>query len=278
MLATFIVVFREILEAGLIIGIVMAATRGVSGRGKYVSYGIFAGIVGSCVVAALARNISEAMEGVGQEWFNIAILSFAVVMLVWHNVWMARHGREIARDMKALGTAVHEGTQSLVALAVVIGLAVMREGSEVVLFLYGIMISSQESALTMTLGGALGLSAGVLISCLMYFGLVHIPTRHLFKVTGIMLSLLAAGMAAQAVSLLQQADVLTLWSSVMWDTSSLLPDNSIAGKVVHILIGYTERPTGMQLMAYLITLLVIYVLTKLFAPHDSRPAIAKSAS
>src|ERR1051325_10546551 len=96
MLGALIIVFREVIEAGLIVGIVMAATRGVFGRGRWVSFGIIAGIAGASVVALFAGAISEAFQGSGQELFNAGVLSIAVVMLMWHNAWMARHGREIA--------------------------------------------------------------------------------------------------------------------------------------------------------------------------------------
>ncbi|MFN9791149.1 MAG: FTR1 family protein, partial [Holosporales bacterium] len=91
MLATLIIVFREVIEAGLIIGIVLAATRGVHHRGRWVSYGILGGTAGACVVAAFASSLAGLMAGVGQEVFNAGILILAVLMLTWHNVWMARH-------------------------------------------------------------------------------------------------------------------------------------------------------------------------------------------
>ena len=141
MLGALIIVFREVIEAGLIVGIVMAATRGVAGRGRWVSAGIVAGVLGAALVAMFAGAISQAFEGAGQELFNASVLGIAVVMLMWHNAWMARHGREIADEMRTVGTAVSEGAKPLTALAVVVGLAVLREGSEVVLFLYGIFAS-----------------------------------------------------------------------------------------------------------------------------------------
>ncbi len=97
------------------------------------------GVLGAGVVAMFAGVISDAFQGSGQELFNASVLGIAVVMLMWHNAWMARHGREIADEMQRVGAAVSEGSKPLTALAVVIGLAVLREGSEVVLFLYGIM-------------------------------------------------------------------------------------------------------------------------------------------
>ena len=100
MLGALIIVFREVLEAGLIVGIVMAATRGVSGRGRWIVIGIGTGVLGAAVVAAFAGAISQAFQGAGQELFNAGVLLTAVVMLMWHNAWMARHGREIAAEMR----------------------------------------------------------------------------------------------------------------------------------------------------------------------------------
>ena len=138
MLGALIIVFREVIEAGLIVGIVMAATRGVPDRSRWIMIGIGAGVLGAAIVAMFAGAISEAFQGAGQELFNASVLGVAVIMLMWHNAWMARHGREIADEMRRVGTAVSEGAKPLTALAIVVGLAVLREGSEVVLFLYGI--------------------------------------------------------------------------------------------------------------------------------------------
>src|SRR5260221_5723635 len=157
MLGALIIVFREVIEAGLIVGIVMAATRGVAGRGRWITIGIGGGVLGDGVVAMFAGVISDAFQGAGQELFNAGVLSIAVVMLMWHNVWMARHGREIADEMRRVGTAVSEGARPLTALAVVVGLAVLREGSEGVLFLYGIM-ASVTSGSALLVGGVLGIA------------------------------------------------------------------------------------------------------------------------
>jgi high-affinity iron transporter len=273
MLATLLIVFREVIEAGLIVGIVMAATRGVRHRGLWVSYGMIAGIIGACLVAIFASQISAAMQGVGQEIFNACILAVAVVMLAWHNVWMARHGRDIAMHMKDVGEAVAHGRRSLMALAIVVSIAVLREGSEVVLFLYGIALSSDDSTFMMGLGGALGLLFGVALGAFTYLGLLKIPNRYLFAVTGWLIALLAAGMAAQAVAFLEQAQIVTGLNHVMWDSSWLLADGSLTGKTLHTLIGYTAQPTGMQLIVYLATLFIIFTLMRLFghAPQHKKP-------
>ena len=115
MLAALVIVFREVIEAGLIVGIVLAATQGVRGRGRAVSLGILAGIAGACIVAAFAGQIANLFEGSGQEVFQAAILLAAVAMLTWHNVWMAGHGRAISREMRDVGLAVSEGRRPLAA-------------------------------------------------------------------------------------------------------------------------------------------------------------------
>ncbi len=250
MLSALIIVFREVIEAGLIVGIVMAATKGVERRGWWVAYGVIAGVVGASLVAAFAGEIADLFEGSGQELFNAAILLLAVAMLAWHNVWMAGHGRAIARDMKNVGAAVAAGERPLTALSIVVGVAVLREGSEVVLFLYGIASQGGTSNLAMLAGGMLGLGAGAAISALMYYGLLAVPAHRLFSVTSGLITLLAAGMAAQAVLFIQQAGYLQFLMNAVWNTSWLLPEGSLAGRLLHTLIGYSDQPNGLQIIAY----------------------------
>jgi high-affinity iron transporter len=273
-LAALIIVFREVFEAGLIIGIVLAVTRAVPGRNRWIGGGVVAGVAAACVVAVFAGALSQLFAGMGQELFNAAILSVAVVMLTWHNVWMARHGRELAGEMRAVGQAVAEGSKSLLALAVVVGVAVLREGSEVVLFLYGVVAADGGSAWDVALGGFLGLALGVMVCLLTYFGLLRIPMRALFATTTVLIALLAAGMAAQATAFLERANWVTALDSVVWDSGWLLSDSSFVGRALHTLVGYTDQPTAMELVVYLTILLVTFVLMRIYgpAPGASQPA------
>ena len=275
MLPSMLIVFREVFEAGLVIGIVMAVTSSVPGRGLWVAGGVAAGVLGACIVALFTGGLSELFGGSGQELFNAGILGFAVVMLGWHNIWMARHGREIASEMRAAGEAVATGAKSLAALAVVVMIAVLREGSEVVLFLYGVAAAQGGGDLSMVAGGAAGLVLGALVCLLTYLGLITIPARYLFAVTSTLIALLAAGMAAQAIAFLQQANILTAFDETVWNTSWILSDSSLLGRALHTLIGYVDRPTAMQLIAYAATLAVILVLMRLFAVRPAqRPRAA----
>jgi high-affinity iron transporter len=278
MLATAIIVFREVLEASLVVGIVLAASRGVARRGVWVTGGIAAGVLGAALVAACAGAIAAAVNGIGQELFNAAILFTAVAMLGWHNIWMNRHGRELAAAAASLGKAVLGRSRPLYALALVVGIAVLREGSEIVLFLYGIAIASGVGGFSMLMGGILGLAGGAAIGAVIYLGLLAIPLRQLFTVTSWLILLLAAGMASQGAAFLMQANLLPSLGNNLWDTSSILSENSMLGLLLHVLIGYSAQPAGIQVVFYLATLLVIGSLMRLMGralpSAPSRPAAA----
>jgi high-affinity iron transporter len=224
-------------------------------------------------VAAFAGAIGEALQGIGQELFNASILIIAVVMLTWHNVWMARHGRELAAEVKQVGEQVRSGARPIYALGVVVAVAVMREGSEVALFLYGLVASTNSTSWDLIVGSLLGLALGCGVTAVTYLGLVTIPTRRLFAVTTLLITFLAAGLAAQAALFLQQAGVVTVLSQTAWDTSRVLSDTSLFGRVLHTLIGYSDQPSVLQVVVYLVTLATIFALSKAFAP---RPPVLRS--
>jgi high-affinity iron transporter len=257
MLPTAIIVFREVLEAALIIGIVMAASRGAPGRERWVAGGIAAGILGALAVAAGAGAISAAVAGIGEELFDATVLFAAVGMLGWHNIWMSAHGRDLAAHAVQLGGAVRSGAEPLWALAFAVALAVLREGSEIVLFLYGIALAGQGGAMAMAIGGAVGLALGVAAGAAIYWGLVSIPMRLLFTVTSWLVLLLAAGLASQGAAFLLQGDLLPPLGANLWDTSFILSDQGLPGRILHTLIGYTAQPAGIQVVFYLGTLMII---------------------
>jgi len=274
MLATLLLVFREVLEAALIVSIVAAATRGVARRGAWIGGGIALGVLGACLVALFANGIADAMSGMGQEWFNACVLLAAVAMIGWHVIWMSRHGRELALQMKDIGSAVSSGSRPLTALLVVVAIAVLREGSEVVLFGYG-LLASGSSAGALMLGGVLGILAGVGVGFAMYFGLLKIPMKHFFNATNGLLVLLAAGLASEAAGKLVQADALPTLVDTLWDSSWLLSDDSLLGKTLHVLVGYTAQPSGIQMAFYAATVLLL-----LFGMRLSRlpaPSVAPAA-
>jgi high-affinity iron transporter len=270
MLAAALIVFREVLEAGLIVGVVLAATEGVAGRGRWIAGGIVAGALGAGLVALFAQQLSNAFAGSGQNAFNAAILIAAVLMLSWHVLWMSSHAREMVRGMKSLGAKVASGQATRMALATVVAVAVLREGSEVVLFLYGIASAGGTAPGAMLAGGLLGVAGGAGVSWLIYRGLLAIPTGRLFSVTNLLVSLLAAGMAGQAAVFLAQANWIPTLGDELWDTSAVLSDASLPGRALHALVGYSDRPMGVQALAYLAVLTALLGLGRLGGSRGGR--------
>ncbi len=277
MLVSLIIVFREAMEAGLIVGIILAATQGVTGRGRWIAGGIAAGATGASIVAAFAAALSDAFQGAGQEVFTASILLFAVAMLTWHVAWMSHHARTMAAELRQVGNAVRLGQRSLAALAAVVAIAVMREGSEVVLFLFGIAAGSQTSKLSMATGGIAGLVAAAMLSWLLYRGLLVIPLKRLFAVTNLLIALLAAGMAGQAAAVLHGADLLPGWGEQVWNSSWLLDEDSLLGRTLHALVGYSARPCGIQLAAWAGTLLMLWALSRTVGRPAKRAAVVTAA-
>lgn len=257
MLSTFIIVFRETLEAALIVTIVLAASKGIAGRTGAVALGVVAGLAGAAIVALFAEQLGSLFDGNGTEVFNAVVLLLAVCMLAWHQIWMSAHGAELAAAGRAVGKAVKEGSRPLSALAIICAVAVLREGSETVLFLYGLSADGGMSVASMLQGGLLGIAAAAVVGWLLYHGLLRIPLKHIFRVTGVIIILLAAGLAAQAAAFLVQAGYLPALGYDIWNTSGILPQDNPFGLLLHILIGYVARPEGIQIVAYALTVVLI---------------------
>ena len=268
MLAIWILVFREVLEAAMIVSIVAAATRGVAGRWRWIGSGLALGAAGAGIVAACAERLAAAMSGMGQEWFNAGVLLAATAMIGWHVVWMARHGRALAAEAGRFGADVSSGRRPMTALMIVVAIAVLREGSEVVLFGYGMFAGGSQTGDLFT-GGVLGLLSGVAMGVAMYAGLLRIPMRHFFRATNGLLILLAAGLAAAAAGFLVQADVLPALVDPLWDSSWLLTDESWLGRSLHALVGYSAQPSGLQVLFYACVVALLSGGARLAAP---RPA------
>ncbi len=263
MLSSLIIVFREVLEAALVVGVLLAATRTLPGRGKWVTGGCLLGALGSVLTAFFTEAIAGALEGMGQEVFNSIVLFSAAALIGWHIIWMKHHAPALVKNLQNVGRQITEGSTPLYALAVVSGLAVLREGAEIVLFLYGVLVSGQSWS-QVALGGTGGLLLGFLTGALLYLGLIRVPTKHIFSVTSLILTLLAAGMVSHALGYLSAVGVVPTLVDPLWDSSGALSEKTLLGQFLNVLIGYNESPSGMQVIGYSFTVGGIFVLLKLF--------------
>ena len=279
MFGAALIVFRETLEAALFVGIIAAATRGLAGRSRWLTAGVAAGALGAVALALLAGWIGQWADGIGQDVVNIGILSVALAMLLWHCVWVSTHGHEMALDARQLGVSIGNGGRPPWALLVAVGLAVLREGAETVLFIMGYATGNASGVAATLSGSALGLAAGAAAGVVVYAGLSRIPVRRLFSATNVLIALLAAAIASQLARALSQAGLVERWTEPLWDSSSLLATDSAPGAVLHALVGYDARPSGLQLAFYAATIAAIFVGSRLAlaAAAQARSAVVVPA-
>lgn len=251
MLKIAIIVFREVLEIALVISILIAATKGISGRKRWIFSGIGLGILGAALLAFFTDNISESFEGSGQEIFNACVLLASSAMISWTVIWMTKYGREISANLKKLGKSIVDGHKSLIALMSVVAFAVLREGSEIVLFSYGAFVSGDNIS-DLIIGAIVGLACGLAAGFGLYFGLLKVLGKHFFSVTSWLLIFLAAGMVSQAIGFLSNVNLVPEIIYPVWDSAFLISEDGILGRVLHALIGYIAKPSAAQLIGYVI--------------------------
>ncbi len=261
MFKIFIIIFREILETAIILGLIAAATKNIPGRTKYIVTGVIIGIIGAIIVAFSTNAISELFDGYGQEIVNAGILLLASLTIIWTVIWMNYNKNKITAKLKSNTALILEKKLPLTSLIIITASSVFREGSEIVLFSYGIIVSTNDSILSLILGAVAGFIVASFIGAGVYASITRILGKYLFKITALMLSLIAAGMAAQAANFLSATDVITIYTEPLWDSSMLLSQNSVMGKILNVLIGYTENPSAIELTFYIGTLLLIFILT-----------------
>jgi high-affinity iron transporter len=260
------IVWRESVEALLVVGILYAwlkngdhhARRGM----PYLWAGVAIGLVAAVALGAALVGFTEVLSGNAQDYFQTAMVLAACVLIVQMVLWMKRHGRTLKRDMEA---SLQKSTQDghWWGIAVLVALAIAREGSETAVFLYGVGFGqSGHVAASQYLAVIIGLGLAFLTFYILQLGGKYFSWRIFFRVTEIMLLFLAAGLFETGVDKLIDMEVLPVVINQVWDTSRLLDDSSTFGSLVATLTGYRAHPAGMNLIAYAVYWFVIYLLMR----------------
>jgi len=253
MMASSIIVFREVLEMTLVVSILLSVTRGLYRSRALISIGVISGLIAASIVALFMQEMEESMDGNGEFVFNAVVLLIATCLIAWTVIWMSKQGRQMASDLKQAGARVVAGDAPKLALITLSFAAVMREGSEAVFFLFGAAQMIQSEA-DMFYGSVLGFVAGGLLGWLLYRGLSLLPLRPMLQLTSWFLIILAAGMASQAASNLVIIDMLPPLVDSLWNTSQWLSEDSFLGEFLQVAIGYDTQPSGIQLLAFIVVL------------------------
>lgn len=247
------VVWRECVEALLVIGILNGwlsyrpPDERRAGR-RWLWSGVAAGLAGALALAGLLLNLGEALNDDAQEYFQAIIVFLAAGLIVQMVFWMRRHGRNLQSDLCAsLNKAADRA--SWAGVFVLAALAVLREGSEAAIFLYGTMASSASNH-----GAIVAAMAGI-VAALATYGLLQLGGRFLswrvfFRVTEKILLFLAAALLLSGVDRLIALDILPSLSSRLWDTSMFLPDSGMVGGLISGLTGYRAQPVLSQALVF----------------------------
>ncbi len=240
MLNAVIILLREVLEAALIISVLTASSKLFDHKSWWLGCALMLGMGAALLYAWQLEWISGQFNGVGQEVFN-AVLQIAIFgLLVIFNWGIIRSAINKSRSTDA--------TLSGLLPALCVALAITREGSEIFIYLYGFSYS-REAFLPVLTGGSIGTGIGISVGVLLYYTIIYAPNRvRLWLVCGVT-TLVAAGMVSQAAQLLIQADMLPS-QMPLWDTTFLLPENSVLGQLLYALVSYESTPTAIEVITY----------------------------
>jgi high-affinity iron transporter len=271
MVSGFIIMFREMLEMSLVLGVLFVVTRPVPTARRWIIGGSFIGFIGASFVAAFMTEMETSLQGNGEYVFNAVVLALAAVMIAWTVVWMGRHGRELSMRMQKVGHSVAIGELPKTALMLVALTAVMREGSEAVFFIWGAAVAVPHDGMNMTIGAVLGAVAAIVLGYVIYKGLLRVPVNLIFRVIGWLLVFLASGMAGRSAGELVDIGALPGVIDPLWDASKSFPSDSGLGQFLNIMVGYSDSPSAMQVGVFVVSLVVMIWLYL----HYARPVVAQ---
>ena len=260
------IVWRESVEALLVVGILYAwlkngdadARRGV----PYLWGGVALGILAAIGLGAALVGFTEVLSGDAQDYFQTGMVLVACVLIVQMVLWMKQHGRTLKREMEE---SLEKSTRDANwwGVTILVALAIAREGSETVIFLYGLGFGqSGHVDASQYLAVLIGLALAFLTFYLLQLGGKIFSWRHFFRVTEIMLLFLGAGLFQTGVDKLIDKEILPTLVDQLWNSSAILDDSSTFGSLVATLTGYRAHPALMNLIAYAAYWAVVYLLMR----------------
>ncbi len=272
MFTSFLITLREGLEAALIVGIVLGVLRkmGRADHSRLVWAGVLAAVAVSVVAGLAFHTLGVAFEGRAEAIFEAVAMLLAAAVLTWMILWMQRQGRKIQADLETdvRRAVTDENSWALFSLAFV---AVVREGIETVLFLTAAAFSATVGETLV--GGALGLSAAIVIGWLIFAAGRELNVRTFFRVTGVLLILFAAGLVAHGVHELQEAALLPTIVEHVWDVNYILSEDSTVGTFLKALFGYNGNPSLIEILSYAGYYVAVYLGTRSGGErHEPLPA------
>lgn len=258
-----IVVFRECVEIALLLGIIMAITKKIENSRLYIIAGSMIGLIGASLFAFFTQYISVSFAGMGDEIFDATIILITVALIIWTIVWMKDYESKLKLKFGDISSDDEKSFKNKLLLVLVVASTILREGTEIILLVYGISSAEKINIDNYLIGLGIGALCGLFFGTLIYQGLTKFAGKYIFKISFILLMLIAAGFASQAAGKLISADIIHKFSDQVWDSSWLISDFSTIGKFLNAITGYTAKPSGMQIIFYIATIGSVLLLSKI---------------
>lgn len=259
MLKIAIIIFREFLEVSILLGIIFAATKNIRNRLFYITSGVMIGIVCSAILTFWARSLQHTFHENGDEIFDVAVMILTIILIGFSSLWMSNANRKIRSNVDNVICDLEQNIFSKIMLTLLIASTIFREGAEIVLYMITfVQAHKSDPGVNYILGFAIGAAGGTIAGIAIYYGLIKVATRYIFKICFTLLVFIAAGLAVQAAGILSSTGLVTSYHTVVWDSSWLISDYSIMGQFLKIMIGYKAKPSGLQIIAYLATLATLF--------------------
>ena len=258
-----IVVFRECVEIALLLGIIMAITKKIENSRLYIIAGSMLGLIGASLFAFFTQYISVSYAGMGDEIFDAIVILVTIALIIWTIVWMKDYESKLKLRFGDISSDEVKSFKNKSLLVLVVASTILREGTEIILLVYGISSAEKINIDNYLIGLGIGSLCGLVFGTLIYQGLTKFAGKYIFKISFVLLMLIAAGFASQAAGKLISADIIHSYSDQVWDSSWLISDLSSGGKLLNAITGYTARPAGMQIIFYVATVCFILLLSKI---------------
>lgn len=238
LLNSVVIVLREVLEAVLLISVFLASASFLRFKNRWLIVALLLGSLGAVSYGTLLGPVSELFDGVGQEVCNamLQLAAFAVIVAI------------VFLIPRRMNSQQHYRSRIQALMAIAVALAITREGAEILIYVSGFW-SMDDFFSSVAIGSFIGACIGISIGVLIYYLLLAQPPRRALPITIALLILIAAGMSSQAVRLLIQADWISA-AGALWDTSGILPEQSLPGQLLYALIGYEASPAAVEVVAH----------------------------
>lgn len=265
------IVWRESVEALLIVGILYTWLRATPEGRRGLPYlwgGVAAGLALAVMLALVLLGVSSWLSDEGQEWFQAGMALVACALVVQMVFWMRKHGRTLQSELQS-GARDSMNASNWWGLLVLVMIAVAREGSETVVFLYGTVAAGEAASdmAMLALAGIGGFFAALITFYILQLGGKFITWRRFFAVTEILLLLLAAALLIGGLDHLISLGVVPTLIDPIWDSSRLLDDSSGIGKVLADFAGYRAFPALTSVIVWVLYWVIVVALL-----HRAQPA------